>query len=106
MITPNGIEAETVRQAALEVLQAHMALDVHGYKVDEKMLLDVLLKAASEHQSLEAACAELDAVADSNTIREQVNAALTVANLRAQEAAMNQTLSEWLPKGVDERRLD
>ncbi len=105
MITPNGLEAETVRQAALDVLQAHGMLNIHGYKVDERMVLDVLLKAASEHQSIEAACAELAEVADSNTIREQVNRALTVANLGSQEVAMNQALSVWLPKGVYNRLL-
>jgi len=39
-------------------------------------------------------------VADSNTIREQINRALPVDELSSQEEAMNAALTEWLPPDI------
>src|SRR5437762_3010790 len=97
MIAQNTLEAEEVRQIAIGVIERHWSIEVHGYKCTSEMLLNVVLKAASEHKSIEAACAELSEVADSNTVREQLNRAFRVADLRAQEDAMNQALVDALP---------
>ena len=49
------------------------------------MILNVLIKASAENSSLEAACADLEETADSNTIREYLNEALPIKELREQE---------------------
>ncbi len=105
MIAQKVLEAEAVRQAALEIIEQKVSIEVHGYKCTKAMLMNVVLKAASEHKSIEAACAELSDVADSNTIREQLNRVFTVSQLDVQEAAMNQALISWLPADLRERRL-
>ena len=57
------------------------------------MVLDVVLKASAECSSIEAACEDLEEVADSNTIRDYLNEALDIAELRGQEAEMNDALA-------------
>jgi len=57
------------------------------------MVLNVLLKAAIERQSIEAVCADMEDVVDSNTLREALNKALTVEELRQHEAEFNEA---WL----------
>ena len=106
MIAQDVLYAEDVRQAALEVMQRHFPIEIYGYKCDSAMVMNVLLKAASEHKSIEAACAELSNVADSNTIREQLNRVFTHQDLKQQEAAMNQALTEWVPEGIFDRVIE
>jgi putative transposase len=57
------------------------------------MIWDILLKASVERVSIEATCADLEGAADSNTVREHLNEALGVADLRLQEAEMNSALA-------------
>jgi putative transposase len=61
------------------------------------MLVDELIKAASENSSVEASCQELSEVADSNTIRERLNEQFDVAELWGQEAQLNQALARPIP---------
>ena len=81
----------------MNTLRQHLSLNITGYRCDTDMALNVLLKAASDNSSVEAACAELEAVANSNTLREQINAALDVAALWQQEAELNAALADGLP---------
>ncbi|MCI0348283.1 MAG: hypothetical protein L0Z53_02565 [Acidobacteriales bacterium] len=81
----------------MNTLRQHLAWNITGYRCDTEMALNVLLKAASDNSSVEAACAELEAVADSNTMREQINAALPVAELWQQEAQLNAALAAGIP---------
>jgi putative transposase len=64
------------------------------------MIYDMLLKASAECSSLEAVCADLDDVADSNTQREYINLALPVKELSSQEERANQALAECIPKSM------
>jgi putative transposase len=68
------------------------------------MILNVLIKASAESSSLEAACADLEEIADSNTIREYLNESLPVKELREQETQVNQALACCTP--VDLVRTD
>ena len=83
MIPKHQLCAEDVRQATMKTMTQHLSLETTGYQCDTEMTLNVLLKAAVDNSSLEAACADLSDVVASNTIREQLNAALDVADLRA-----------------------
>jgi putative transposase len=64
------------------------------------MIYDVLLKASAECSSLEAACADLDEVADSNTQREYINLALPAKELSSQEECANQALVDCIPESL------
>ena len=70
------------------------------------MIFDVLMKASAKCSNLEALCADLEQVADSNTMREYLNKALPVKELCEQERQVNQALAHSIPtrmvrKGIE-----
>jgi Transposase DDE domain len=91
---------EATRAATIACLREHLGLEVAGTKASTEMILDVLVHAASSGQSIEASCAELEGSADSNTLREYVNAAFNEATLESLEKQVNQALVAQLPKKV------
>jgi putative transposase len=97
MILEYALTAENVRQAVLNTLQEHLTLETEGYRCTTDMMLNVLLKAAVDRSSLDAACAELEQVASSNRLREQLNQALDVADLRQHEGELNAALASTIP---------
>ena len=78
MILKNRLTGEDVREVAERQLREHLSMEIEGTKIRTEMVLNVLLKAAVERQSIEAICADLEDVVDSNTLREALNKALTV----------------------------
>jgi hypothetical protein len=60
----------------------------------------------AEGSSLEAVCADSCGVVDSNTLREQLNEALDVCNLRQQEIEMNAALCTAMPMGMPRGGLE
>jgi putative transposase len=91
------LNADMIRDITQETVQETFGIEVDGYCCDGEMLVDVLIKAASENSSVEASCRELADVADSNTIRERLNEQFDVAELWAQEAQLNQALARHIP---------
>ena len=87
MIPEYRLTAENVRRQTMETLTEHLSLQANGYRCTTEMLMNVILKASAERSSVEAACQDLVGVAASNTVREYLNAALEVSQLREQEAA-------------------
>lgn len=106
IIPEDGLEAEDVRQAMLKTMQTHLSLKTDGYTCTTEMTLSVLLKAAAQGSSIEAVCADLVAVADSNTLREQLNAALDVAQVRQQESELNAALASAIPANMPRGGLE
>lgn len=106
MIPQNELKAEEIRQYTHHILKTHVPLKVQGYRCDTDMIVDVLLKASAENSSLEAASADLAGVADSNTMREYLNAALEVNKLREQEKEMNQALAESIPSAMQRTKVE
>lgn len=51
-------------------MKKHFQIEAHGYCCTTDMIYDILMKASAECSSLEATCADLEQVADSNTVRE------------------------------------
>jgi putative transposase len=106
MIHPYELKAEDVRAYTLETMKEHFEIKAEGYCCTTDMILDVLIKASAECSSLEAVCADLEQVADSNTLREYINQALPVKKLREQEEQVNQALAHGIPstmlrKGIE-----
>lgn len=97
MIPQYDLKAEDIRAYTLDVLKDHVKLNVNGYRCTTEVILDVLLKASAEGSSIEAASNDLQDAADSNTIREYLNAALEIQALREQENEMNAALAECIP---------
>lgn len=97
MIHNHRLKAEDMRFQTVKTLSKHLSLKVEGYKCDTEMMWDIVVKASAEQASIEATCADLGTVADSNTVREHLNEALRVANLRLHEAEMNNALAASIP---------
>jgi len=89
MIHPYELKANDVHAYTLETLQEHLNIKADGYICKTAMILHVLIKASAENSSLEAACADLEEIADSHTLREYLNAALPIKELREQERQVN-----------------
>jgi putative transposase len=100
------LKAEDIRAYTTNLLKAHLNLDVAGYICTTDMILDILLKASAENSSVEAACADLKQVADSNTVREYLNEAMNIQELRKQEEEMNVALAECIPESMCRTRIE
>ena len=106
MIHPNELKAEDIRNYTQQVLKKHVPLNVQGYRCDTEMIVDVILKASAENSSIEAASVDLEGVADSNTMREYLNAALDIEQLREQEQEMNAALAESIPSAMQRTKVE
>lgn len=100
MILEHELNAEDVHQATMQTLMENLSLNIDGYQCDTEMVYNVLLKAASDGVSIEAVCADLLDVADSNTVREQLNTALDVCELRLHECEMNRAFAAAIPAAM------
>jgi hypothetical protein len=106
MIPENSLNAEDVRRMMLNTLEAHLSLRTDGYRSSTGQTLNLLLKAVAEGSSLEAVCADSCGTVDSNTLREQLNAALAVDELRQQEGEINAALQAAIPTGMPRGGLE
>lgn len=100
MIHQYELKANDVHAYMLEMLKEHLKIKVDGYICKTDMIFNVLIKASAENSSLEAACADLEETADSNTIREYLNEALPIQELREQEKQVNATLACCTPEDL------
>jgi hypothetical protein len=106
IIPENALQAEDVRGMMLDVMEAHLSLKTEGYRSSTHQTLNLLLKAVADGSSVEAVCADTRGAVASNTLREQVNAALPVDALREQEAEMNRALQAAIPVGMPRGGLE
>lgn len=106
MIPEITLKAEELRDIVQEAAGSRFSLRCEGYVCQTAMVYDVLLKAASERVSLEAACSTLSGGADSNTVREALNKQLPVKRLCEQEAEMNHALQLKVPVVLREHALE
>jgi putative transposase len=100
MIAEYELHAETMREMTQQTVQDHLSIEAGGYKCNAEMVVDVLLKAASENSSVESACRDLVNIADSNTIREKLNEQFEVGDLWKQELELNQALASQIPTAM------
>jgi putative transposase len=106
MIAEYALNAEDVRQMMLETMEKHLSLKTEGYRSSTEQSFNLLLKAVAESSSLEAVCADSCAAIAGNTLREPLNAALVVGELRQQEAEMNAALQAAIPQGMPRGGLE
>lgn len=106
MIHQYELNAEDIREYTLQVMRKHLHMEANGYCCNTDMIFDLLMKASAECSSLEAVCADLEEVADSNTVREYVNKSLPADQLNEQEEAANQALAECIPKKMARKDVE
>lgn len=106
IIPEHRLNAEDVRQMMLTLMERHLSVRTEGYRATTEQTFNLVLKAVAEGSSLEAVCADSCGVVDSNTLREQVNAALRIDALRQQEDEMNAALQAAMPKGMPRGGLE
>ncbi len=106
MIQQEKLKAKDIRHQTMNTLKKHLSIETNGYRCRTEMVFDVLLKASAEGSSIEAVCNDLDDVADSNTIREQLNEALPIEQLRQQENEVNDALAESIPASMKRSGLE
>jgi hypothetical protein len=75
------LKAEMIRDITHYTLEETVNIEAEGYCCDDEMLVDVLIKAASENSSVDAACQDLSEVVDSNTLRDHLNEQFDVSEL-------------------------
>jgi putative transposase len=100
MIHQHELKSEDVHAFALEIMKKNLQLEANGYICKTEMLYDVLLKASAECSSLEAVCADLEEVADSNTQRAYLNLALPIKELSSQAEQANRALADCIPESM------
>jgi putative transposase len=97
MIPQQELTAQDIRETMQTIGQKHLSLEADGYIVTSEMLLDVLMKAASEGISIDAACRELEMSASANRIREYLNEQIPPEELKSTEDEINEALGACLP---------
>ena len=106
MIPKDALKAEDVREMMLQTMERHLTVKTEGYRCTTDQTFNLLLKAVAEGSSVEAVCADSCGGVDSNTLREQLNAALEVCELRQQEVEMNSALAAAIPVGMPRGGLE
>lgn len=106
MITQNELKAEEIRMTMQEVAQEHLPFAADGYICSSEMIYDVLMKAATEGISIDAACRDLEQSVTGNTLRDVLNEQMSVAQLRQHEAEINAALAARIPEQIRARRLE
>ena len=105
MIPQQQLSAQNIRETMQSVGQQHLSLEANGYICTSEMLFDVLMKAASEQISIDAACRELERSASANRVRELLNKQLTADNLSQIEDEINAALVARLPTQIIKHRV-
>lgn len=100
MIAQNELKAEEIRMTMQAVAQEHLPFAADGYTCTSEMIYDVLMKAASEGISIDAACRDLEQSVTGNTLREVLNEQMRAEQLRQHEAELNAALAARLPKQI------
>lgn len=106
MIQQAALSAQDIRETMQSVSQAYLPLQADGYVCSSAMLYDVLMKAASENISIDAACRDLAGSASGNRMREVLNEQLKVEHLHHYEKQINAVLASRLPEQLQSGRVE
>lgn len=89
-----------LREAVLQVTQAHIPLHISGRDLDDTQVWEILMYAAVNQLTIESSCQELAAVPSGNTVREHLAEVLDDqrSSVVALEGQLNATLRTQLPR--------
>jgi putative transposase len=93
------------RQATQERLASHLPIHAAGYECSTETVLDVLIEAAINRQTIETTCTQLDQIVDGETVRGYLNEQLRVNDLYGLEWDLNQSLAAGLPRRLRKTKL-
>ncbi len=68
-IPKERLAAETARAIVEQDLSQHLTMQISGYKCDRQTVLNVLVKAAIEGQTIESVCEDAQLAMESDTMR-------------------------------------
>lgn len=102
-IPKEQLSGEAVREVVEQIIREQLSLAIEGYKCHTSDVVNVLVKAAIEGQTIESICADLALAVSSNTVREQLNQVLDVYDLREQECQVNAGLARCVPVELPRR---
>src|SRR5579859_5888461 len=105
IIAKEEFTSEEVRQVVEQEMVEHLKLDIAGYKCDTRTVVNVLVKAAVERETIESVCGDLEVAVGSNTIRAQLNRVLDERDVRAIEVELNAGLATCIPAALPRRGL-
>ena len=97
---------EATRQRAVERLKKHLNLQADGYECTTDMVLDVLIRAAVNRQTIETVCHDLAGVVEGETIRGYLNEQIKVEGLPRLEQQANQMVVAGVPRRLWKARLE
>lgn len=97
---------EATRNEANQRLKKYLNLQAVGYECTTEMVLDVLLRAAVNRQTIETVCHNLRGVVDGETIRGYLNEQIRVEGLPQLERQSNQLLVAGLPRRLGKVPLE
>ena len=103
LVSNGTLDTETVRRAVIERLRPLFQKISPGYRLDRDMALNTVVYAATQGQSLHAACAALTHTVDDNTLRDALNAAFPANSVRTLEKQINGLLLADLVRSVRRR---
>jgi putative transposase len=106
LVSNGTLDSETVRKTVIERLRPLFQKISAGYRLDRDMALNTVVYAATQGQSLHAACAALTHTVDDNTLRDALNAAFPANSVRTLEQQVNGLLLADLPDEVRAGRRD
>jgi putative transposase len=89
-----------VLEYARTSLQEHLPLQAEGYKCSTEDLLNVLLGASVNSDTIESVCADLVEMPVAETLRQYLNEQLTVKELPELEKQLNAALAAEIPPSV------
>jgi putative transposase len=103
MIAKEELSGEAVRQVVEQTLRSHLDLAIDGDKCDTQTVVNILVKAAIEGQTIESLCEDLGVAVGSNTVRERLNQRLDVCDLRLHECGLNAGRVDCIPAELPRR---
>lgn len=100
------LHAKTIHNFTVRMLQQHIDLGMEGYRVNNALAWDILLKACTEYRSIHDVCTELSDSVHHNTLRQQLNERFDVRNLLVDEIEQNRVLVATVPQSIRGKRLE
>lgn len=94
-LSSQDIHAYTVKK-----LNASVHLGIQGYRMNNELAWDILLKAGSEQRGLTSVSRELRDSMHHNTLRGHLNKHFDIGEIWLQEAALNKGLADSLPQSL------
>ena len=100
------LSSQDIHQYTVKQLNASMDLGIHGYRMNNELAWDILLKAGSEQRGLTSVSHELHASVHHNTLRGHLNKRFDIGEIWREETELNQGLAASLPQSLWDKSVE